>query len=333
MKEKIILIFNIVILTGCLCFFFLFYGPIEEVRILWITSAMNTKNHRYLATMLYDNKTIQDILFTNRTIEVSEISDLNLISMKTSSNFYSKWDKEIVEHDKDALYKVISVNGNGYHGKLVAIYDASKVRLAVSKHLGEKGEFITDVVKKERAVVAMNASGFLDYDWNGNGAIAHGSIIQNGKIISQYSSANTGGGIVGFTKEHKLFLGKITAEEAVDLGIVDAVEFGPFLLVNGKSSIFLGNGGFGRAPRSAIGQRKDGIVLFLVINGRIPTSVGATMNDLAEIMKRYGAFNAANMDGGSSSELLVENRFINRPVGGGKDGLRAMPSFWIVVEK
>ena len=70
MKEKIILIFNIVILTGCLCFFFLFYGPIEEVRILWITSAMNTKNHRYLATMLYDNKTIQDILFTNRTIEV-----------------------------------------------------------------------------------------------------------------------------------------------------------------------------------------------------------------------------------------------------------------------
>lgn len=114
------------------------------------------------------------------------------------------------------------------------------------------------------------------------------------------------------------------------MGIRDAVEFGPFLIINGEASKVLGNGGWGIAPRTAIGQRQDGIVLFLVINGRIPTSIGADMNDLIEIMQKYGAYNAANMDGGSSTELVINNKIINKPVAGGRDGLRDMPTFWIV---
>ena len=64
------------------------------------------------------------------------------------------------------------------------------------------------------------------------------------------------------------------------MGIRDAVEFGPFLIINGKSSFVRGNGGLGIAPRTAIGQRKDGIALFLVINGRLANSIGADMEDL-----------------------------------------------------
>ncbi len=65
-----------------------------------------------------------------------------------------------------------------------------------------------------------------------------------------------------------MYLGKISTSRAIEFGIRDAVEFGPFLIVNGKSSFINGNGGYGVHPRTAIAQRKDGIVLFLVIDGR-----------------------------------------------------------------
>ena len=96
--------------------------------------------------------------------------------------------------------------------------------------------------------------------------------------------------------------------------IRDGVTFGPFLIVNGKASKVLGNGGWGTAPRTAIGQRKDGIVLFLVIDGRTVSKPGADMNDLIEIMQNYGAYNAANLDGGTSSAMVVNGEIINDPI-------------------
>ena len=139
-----------------------------------------------------------------------------------------------------------------------------------------------------------------------------------------------GGGFIGFTNENKLILGNMSKEQAVNMGYRDAIEFGPYLIVNGKRSFIRGNGGWGIAPRSAIGQRRDGIVLFLVINGRLATSLGADMVDLTDIMERYGAYNAANLDGGSSSELVINGKIVNTPVAGGANGLRNMPTFWVV---
>ena len=54
------------------------------------------------------------------------------------------------------------------------------------------------------------------------------------------------------------------------------------------------------------------------------------MSDLTEVMERYGAVNAANLDGGSSTELVIDHKIINTPVAGGKNGLRDMSTFWIV---
>ena len=129
---------------------------------------------------------------------------------------------------------------------------------------------------------------------------------------------------------NKFILGKMSKQEAINMGYRDAIEFGPYLIVNGKRSFIKGNGGWGVAPRSAIGQRKDGIVLFLVINGRLATSIGADMSDLCDIMENYGAYNAANLDGGSSSELVIKGKIINTPVAGGENGLRNMSTFWVV---
>ena len=113
------------------------------------------------------------------------------------------------------------------------------------------------------------------------------------------------------------------------------MDFGPFLIVNGEAAFIKGNGGWGQAPRSAIAQRKDGIVLFLVMDGRdyangIP---GADMGDLTEILLRYGAYNAANLDGGQSTGLVINGEIINKQVNSYSSNLmRAIPDAWIVTK-
>ena len=204
------------------------------------------------------------------------------------------------------------------------------VHLATTNYLGVRGEYITDVSKREDAKVIINGNGFHDPNWNSNGSTPHGTVIKDGKIVSKFRKANWGGGFIGFTNDNVLVLGKMSDQEALKMGIRDAVEFGPFLMINGKRSFVKGNGGWGLAPRTVIAQRRDGIVLFLVINGRLSTSIGASMVDLCDIMENYGAYNAANLDGGASSALLINHKIINTPVAGGKDGLREIPTFWVV---
>ncbi len=332
LKRKIISFLCIFYIAFFCLFLFLFYGPIDSFKEFWITSAMTTMNHRYLATMLYSDEYIQKVLKNNSIIEVDEVSDPNQIKFRkySSSIYKNKYEKDILDRDKNELYKVIEVSGSGYQGFLVAIYDPSRISIATTAYLGVRGESILTVSKRENAIIAMNAGGFYDPDWNSNGALPHGTVISNGKVVSDYEDANMGGGFIGFTKDNKLILGNMSKEEAIKTGYRDAIEFGPYLIVNGKRSFIKGNGGWGIAPRSAIGQRADGIVLFLVINGRLANSIGADMVDLTDIMANYGAINAANLDGGSSSELVINNKIINTPVAGGENGLRNMSTFWIV---
>lgn len=334
LKKKLIVIFSSLFVAGVSVLLFLFYGPWDGFRNFWITSAMTTMNHQYLATWLYSDETIQKVLANNQIVEIDEVSDSNSIKIRKYSAktiYKNEYEKAVLTKDPgNDLYKVIPVSGTSYQGFLVAVYDPSRISVATTKYLGKYGESITTVAKRENAIIAMNAGGFYDPDWNSNGALPHGTVISNGKVVSDYEDARVGGGFICFTKENKLILGKMTKEEALAKGCRDAVEFGPYLIVNGKSSFIKGNGGWGIAPRTAIGQRKDGIVLMLVINGRIPSSIGADLVDLTEIMENYGAYNAANLDGGSSSELVINQKIVNTPVAGGVNGLRDMPTFWIV---
>lgn len=334
LKKKLIVIFSSLFVVGISGLLFLFYGPWDGFRNFWITSAMTTMNHQYLATWLYSDETIQKVLANNQIVEIDEVSDSDSIKIRKYSAktiYKNEYEKAVLTKDPgNDLYKVIPVSGTSYQGYLVAVYDPSRISIATTKYLGKYGESITTVAKRENAIIAMNAGGFYDPDWNSNGALPHGTVISNGKVVSDYEDARVGGGFICFTKENKLILGKMTKEEALAKGCRDAVEFGPYLIVNGKSSFIKGNGGWGIAPRTAIGQRKDGIVLMLVINGRIPSSIGADLVDLTEIMENYGAYNAANLDGGSSSELVINQKIVNTPVAGGVDGLRDMPTFWIV---
>lgn len=322
MKRKVRKILLFIFLFIIVLTIFLLYGPISYFRDTLITTAMTTKSHQFIATFLYSNKTIEKVMSENKVIETKTEKE----DRKNSENY----DKEILDRKNNELYKLIEIKEKTFSGYLVAIYDPKRVSIATSKYLGKKGEYITTVSKDNNAKVMINASGFYDPDWNSNGAIPHGIVVKNKKIVSEFEKANVGGGLVGFDENDNLIMGNYTKEEVKSLKIRDAVEFGPFLIRNGEKSIIKGNGGWGIAPRTVIGQRKDKIVLFLIIDGRTTKSLGADMNDLIKIMSRYKAYNAANMDGGSSTELVINNKVINTPVAGEKNGLRKLPTFWMV---
>ena len=324
MKKKVKKIVLLILILTIVLTIFLLYGPISYFRNTLITTSMTTKSHKFIAQILYRKKTIKRVMKENKVIESKGKS------ISENNNTYDKYDKEILDRKENELYKVINIKEKTYSGYLVAIYNPKRVTLATSKYLGKKGEYITTVSKDNKAKVIINASGFYDPNWNSDGAIPHGIVVKNKKIISEYEKADVGGGLIGFDEEDNLILGNYTKEEIKKLKIRDAVEFGPFLIRNGEKSIIKGNGGWGIAPRTVIGQRKDKIVLFLIIDGRTTKSIGADMNDLIDIMSRYKAYNASNLDGGSSTELVINNKIINKPVASEKKGLRKLPTFWMV---
>ena len=323
---------DIIIVIG----FFLTYGPISYFRNLLVTTSMTTMTHKYLARTFYTDEMIDEILKSNTVTEIGEsvnVNDIVIGDFEQTGTYESVYEEEILKHEEGQDYRIVPLSGSGYKGYMAVIYDPSKIKVTYSKNLGYSGEYLVDMAKRENAVVAINGGGFLDKDGQGTGGQAIGAIISNGKIISNYSHSQYGGGIIGFTNDNKLYLGKISAEEAINMGIRDAVEFGPFLIVNGKSAFINGNGGYGIHPRSAIAQRKDGIVLFLVIDGRSLKSKGADMNDLVDILLRYHAYNASNLDGGNSSALVIDNKIINHPINWDNlEQTRPIPCGFIVKE-
>lgn len=311
---------------------FLLYGPYNGFRDWLVTTAMGTMNHQYLATTFYNMDRIEEILSQHSTVEPDFDTDTSLITAD-ENEYIDDYDREILDRNKNDIYKLIEIDEDGYSGYLAAVYDPSKIKVTYSKNLGVTGEYLVNMAKREGAVLAINGGGFVDIEGMSNGGQALGAVISNGKIVSNYGKSYYGGGIVGFTNDNKLYLGKISANEAIEMGIRDAVEFGPFLIVNGKSSFINGNGGYGVHPRTAIAQRKDGIVLFLVIDGRSLKSKGADMNDLVKILLRYHAYNAANLDGGNSSVMVVNDKIINHPFNwSNREETRPIASGFVVTE-
>lgn len=304
--------------VGIIFVLFLLYGPYSGFREWLVTTAMTTMTHQYFATWFYDEETINYILDKNRVVESGESTDASAINVGLNTKvteYENEYERAILERDENNNdYKIIEISGKTYDGYLVAVYDPSRIQAVVTDNLGVSGQYLTKMAKNHDALIAINGGGFDDPNFNSTGGSPLGITVCNGKYVTE-KLYNGAGGIIGFTEEDKLVLiAKCTAAEAKKQGIRDAVTFGPFLIVNGKPSEVLGNGGWGTAPRTAIAQRKDGIVLFLVLNGRKGTKTGADMDDLIDILQDYGAYNAANLDGGTSSVLVVGDTIVNDPI-------------------
>ena len=317
--KKILITIAVLAIIGGSTLGILLYGPYNGFRDWLITSAMTTMTHQWIAYLFYDEDTINAVMASNRVDEVQEDTDTNAIvvgvSEEPEKTYENEYEKAILEKNNPRdTYKIIEIEGKGYSGYLAAIYDPSKIHTLVTSKIGTSGQYLTTMAKNNKAVVAINGGGFDDPNYSSNAANPLGITYSKGKLLTSYYYAGAGG-IIGFDTNNKLVLSsKCTEQSAKSLKIRDAVTCGPFLIVNGKKSGVVGNGGWGTAPRTAIGQRKDGIVLFLVVDGRTVKRPGADMDDLIEIMQNYGAYNAANLDGGTSTAMTVNYELINDPV-------------------
>ena len=315
---------------------FIYYN--EDFKNWLITSSMGTIDHKDLAGKIYSKYTVNKIAGKVESIK-EDIINFNVDY--DVSLYANEYEKEILDREEGQLYKIIKIQGStyatgaNYVGYIAVIYDPSHVKLAKSEGAGDfegsYGETLATIAKKSNAVVAMNAGGFYDPNWNSNGGIPHGDVFIDGKLDSTYRRGGFGGGLIGFTNDNKLVLKKMTTEEAIEMGIRDAVDWGPFLIVNGVNQ-YGDDVEYWECGRSAIGQRADGIVLMIVIDNLQEHSKGMSYSDLANIFERYGAINAASLDGGTSTSMIEKGEFVNSPWNGYKPTFRRLPNAWVVVE-
>lgn len=306
------IILDILVLIG----FVVTYSPIfSNLQNLIISTASVTKTHGYIAHVFYSDERINKVVAMNTVPTIDE--DINLddivIDTKPRESYDNKYDEEVLTRDpnnEDYKYIKIRVGNNDAH--LVVIYDPGKVHILTCKKFNTKDssgkESVLKMTARTGAVVGINGGGFVDYGYGSD--IPVGYVIKDNKVI--WSPTSTKQNLIGFTNDNKLLLVTATGEEAVNMGMRDGLQFGPFLMVNGEKPNFSnGAGGYSRAARVAIAQRKDGIVLFLVTEGTHTS--GPNMKEVVDVLEKYGAYNAANLDGGTSTQLVIKNKLINDP--------------------
>ncbi len=313
--KKLTITFIILDILVAICFFVVYSPFFEELQNTIIATAINTKTHDYIAYVFYSedhvNKVVAMSNFTPIDAEV-KLDDI-VIDTKPRESYDNEYDEAILTRDEgNEDYKYLKIKVGKYDAHLVAIYDPSKVHILTCTKFNSKNgkgqESVLKMTKRMGAVVGINGGGFVDYGYGSD--IPIGYVIKDGEII--WSKNNKKDNLIGFTNDNKLLLVNATGQEAIDMGMRDAVQFGPFLIVNGEVPKFNSvAGGYSRAARVAIAQRKDGVVLFLVTEGT--HAAGPNMKELIDTLKLYGAYNAANLDGGTSTQLVIKNKLINNP--------------------
>ncbi|MDP4088015.1 MAG: phosphodiester glycosidase family protein [Bacillota bacterium] len=279
-----------------------FYGPFPTARKFVVGTAMSSFKHQYIARLFLSDSQISQIVNSGVTNQVN--TEQNISDIK-------------VDNYSDSGIERYDINGSKFKGYLLVIKNPLRVKVGYSNELTKQGERTSDIAKDHKAVAAINGGGFGDKSdsgtlWTGTGAYPTGFVFSNGSLIYKDVTDTAPLSVIALDSEGKMIVGNHSINELKKLNVSEAIAFGPTLVVNGKAA-FSGDGGQGITARTAIGQRRDGSILLLVVDGRRINMPGATLHDLQKIMLDYGAYNAANLDGGSSTTMYYNGSVINNP--------------------
>ncbi|MGD8192163.1 phosphodiester glycosidase family protein [Brevibacillus ginsengisoli] len=269
------------------------YGPFENLRST-VIGAILTSQHPFLIEPFYSAETLAKY----RPVGLDSMGKGSM----SAGNFSAINDTGI---------EVVPIKTAKYSGSLLIINDPKRVHVAVTKEINSVGQTVSEMVKDANAVAGINGGGFFDIKGRGTGGSPLGITISRGKYVSGDQQSEQP--VIGMTKEGALVIGKYTYSELQQLGITDAISFGPELIRDGQPYLKESDGSWGVAPRSAIGQRKDGAILLLALSGRGNQGIGASLLDCEEVLLQNGADVAANLDGGYSSELYYKGEFLVTP--------------------
>lgn len=244
--------------------------------------------------------------------------------------------------------RIESVNGDTYNAKVMIVRDPSQVYLGISTHEGFStsipGKRLNVAIEDEGAIAAVNGGAFNDDGSSHSyvGTLPAGLVYSEGECVWTSGKPSETSGFAGFTKDNILVVHKdnISQAQAEELNIRDGCCFGPVLIMNGEVNMEAYNKVSGLNPRTGIGQRADGAVIFVCIDGRQPSSRGGEYKDVIDIMVEYGAINACNMDGGSSTVMMYRDTYGLYGEAGQVQMMnsysllqtepRKMPDFWMV---
>lgn len=254
---------------------------------------------------------------------------------ETSAN--EKQNLGLIDHEsrkkrsaEELISEVKDISGQFWKGKMIYVYDPTSIRVVTPHTVGE-GERISSMTQRTGAVAGINGGGFIDPDGLGNGFAPIGMIMSDYQPIYTDTDDDDPQHIVGFTEEGTLLVGKYSLNELRRMNAKEAVSFlAPRLIANGNPQITQGDGGWGRAPRTAVAQKADGTIIFVAIDGRSTSSVGATLKEVQDLLLKEGAINAGMMDGGASTELVVNNEVVTKP--SSRYGERRLPSGLLVYD-
>ena len=324
-----------------------FNGPSPAARDVLTMSLIEASATKWVPALFIGEDTVAEI----RTSKVEgggltdEVTDITQVIVQTNNvvtGQSNEWDNY-----PDGV-RIERRSGDTYNAHIMIVKNPAQVYMGTSTEkfsTAIPGKRITEVMAENPDVIAaINAGAFNDDGTASSyvGSTPLGLVMSKGNCV--WTSGKQPGleGFAGFNEDNILVVSKsnLTKAQAEELKIRDGCCFGPVLIMNGEVNLEAYNDKSGFNPRTAIGQRADGAVIFVCIDGRQAGSLGGTYADIINIMQEYGAVNACNMDGGSSSVMMY--RDVNGKLGAAGETVmvnnysllqsqpRRMPNFWMV---
>ena len=308
--RSLLVIFTIVaIAVGGLCVTLnvIFNGPSPSARDVLTMSLLEASATKWVPGLFIGQDKVEEIRARVDAPLPEDFSNASqvIITSGTSADTSDEW-----ENYPDGI-RIESISGDTYNAHVMIVRDPSSVYLATSSDrfsTSIPGARITAQIEVEGAIAGVNAGAFND-DGTANsyvGSCPIGMVISEGKIV--WDDGQNYEGFVGFNEDNILVVANsMDKTRAKELKIRDGCCFGPVLIMNGVVNQVEYSANSGYNPRTALGQRADGAVIFVCIDGRQVGSLGGTYTDLINIMVEYGAVNACNLDGGSSTVMLYRD--------------------------
>ena len=347
-RRFFLLLFTVVILALAalvLLMNLVFNGPSPAAQERLTMSLIEASATKWVPALFIGEERVAEIRSSQGAELKEEVTDTTKVVIQKANALTSNSDEWA--KDTDGI-RIEHVSGDTYNAHIMIIRDPSTVYMGTSTEkysTSIPGKRITEMMEANPdAVAAINAGAFFDDGTSGPavGSYPLGLVMSNSNCV--WTSGKQPGleGFAGFNTDNILVVSKnnLTKAEAEKLNIRDGCCFGPALIINGEINQQAYNTNSGYNPRTAIGQRADGAVIFVCIDGRQTSSLGGTYGDIINIMVEYGAVNACNMDGGSSSVMMYRDTLGKLGTAGEVSMInnysllqsqpRKMPNFWMV---
>ncbi len=347
-RRFFLLLFTIVILVVAalvLVLNLIFNGPSPAAQEVLTMSLIEASATKWVPALFIGEERVAEIQASDGTELTEEVTDTSKVVIQ-KNNALSSTNDEWAKYP-DGI-RIESYSGDTYNAHIMIIRDPSQVYMGTSTEkysTSIPGKRITEVMESSTDVIAaINAGAFFDDGTASStvGSYPLGLVMSNGNCVWTRGKQPGLEGFAGFNEDDILVVSKtnLTQAQAEEKGIRDGCCFGPALIINEEINMEAYNTNSGFNPRTAIGQRADGAVIFVCIDGRQAGSIGGTYADIINIMVEYGAVNACNMDGGSSSVMMYRDTTGRYGTAGEtvminnysllQSQPRRMPNYWLV---